>query len=132
MNSVGEGSLQLVRRVSLDLLERPRSCRQLQNIRLSSDAAIHLRPRLHYGSKSFARNICKALQQPWLSPQERQEAEVRQRAEEERRRQEKLQEEVRQRAEEGRVFPLRHDTFEPHLAGVGEDGRPVALVNGAC
>src|SRR6516165_9336943 len=23
----------------------------------------------------------------------------------------------------GGILPLRHDTFEPHLAGVGEDGR---------
>src|SRR6516164_1381085 len=27
----------------------------------------------------------------------------------------------------GRVLPLRHDTFKPHLAGMGEDGRAVAL-----
>src|SRR6266404_664127 len=27
----------------------------------------------------------------------------------------------------GRVLPLRHDSFEPHLAGMGEDGRAVAL-----
>jgi hypothetical protein len=27
----------------------------------------------------------------------------------------------------GRVLPLRHDTFEPHLAGMGEDGRAIAL-----
>jgi hypothetical protein len=26
-----------------------------------------------------------------------------------------------------RILPLRHDTFEPHLAGMGEDGRAVAL-----
>src|SRR5262249_11708228 len=26
-----------------------------------------------------------------------------------------------------RVLPFRHDAFEPHLAGVGEDGRAVAL-----
>src|SRR5262249_55027436 len=26
-----------------------------------------------------------------------------------------------------RVFPLRHDAFEAHLAGVGEDGRAVAF-----
>src|SRR5262249_7331722 len=53
--------------------------------------------------EKFCANICKALQQPWLSPQERREAEARQRAEEEeRRRQETLQEEARQRAEEER------------------------------
>jgi hypothetical protein len=27
----------------------------------------------------------------------------------------------------GRVLPLRHDTFEPDLAGMGEDGRAIAL-----
>jgi hypothetical protein len=27
----------------------------------------------------------------------------------------------------GRGLPLRHDTFEPHLAGVGEDSRAIAL-----
>jgi len=26
-----------------------------------------------------------------------------------------------------RALPLRHDTFEPHLTGMGEDGRAVAL-----
>jgi hypothetical protein len=26
-----------------------------------------------------------------------------------------------------RVLPLRHDAFEPHLAGMGEDGRAVAF-----
>jgi TIR domain/PAN domain len=50
----------------------------------------------------FCANISSTLQQPWLSPQERREAEARQQAEEERRRQEKLQEEARQRAEEER------------------------------
>jgi hypothetical protein len=52
--------------------------------------------------EKLCENICKALQQPWLSPQERQEAEARQVAEDERHRQEKLQEEARQRAEEER------------------------------
>ena len=27
----------------------------------------------------------------------------------------------------GRILPLRHDTFKPHLAGMGKDGRAVAL-----
>jgi hypothetical protein len=27
----------------------------------------------------------------------------------------------------GRVLPLRHDTFEPHLGGMGEDGRAISL-----
>jgi len=27
----------------------------------------------------------------------------------------------------GRILALRHDTFEPHLAGMGEDGRAVAF-----
>src|SRR5262249_17073908 len=27
----------------------------------------------------------------------------------------------------GRLLPLRHDAFESHLAGVGEDGRAVAF-----
>jgi len=27
----------------------------------------------------------------------------------------------------GRVLPLRHDAFKPHLAGMGEDGRAIAF-----
>jgi TIR domain-containing protein/PAN domain-containing protein len=49
--------------------------------------------------EKFCANICKALQQPWLSQQERQEAEARRVTEDERRRHKKLQEEARQRAE---------------------------------
>src|SRR5262245_12026288 len=42
--------------------------------------------------EKFCANICKALQQPWLSPQERQEAEARRVTEDETRRHKKLQE----------------------------------------
>jgi hypothetical protein len=53
--------------------------------------------------EKLCENICKALQQPWLSPQERQEAEAQQAAEEERRRQEvedrRVAEEERRRRE---------------------------------
>jgi DNA repair exonuclease SbcCD ATPase subunit len=51
---------------------------------------------------TFCANISRALQQEWLSPEERREAEARRVAEAELRRQEKLQEEARQRAEEER------------------------------
>jgi hypothetical protein len=50
--------------------------------------------------EKFCANICGALQQEWLSPEERRGAEARREAEAELRRQEKLQEEARQRAEE--------------------------------
>jgi hypothetical protein len=53
--------------------------------------------------EKFCANICKALQQEWLSPQERQEAEARRRDQDERLRQEKLQQTgARQRDEERR------------------------------
>src|SRR5262245_38273785 len=53
--------------------------------------------------EKFCENICRAMQQSWVSPQERQEAEARQREEEERRREEKLrQAEARRREEEQR------------------------------
>src|SRR5262249_37765990 len=52
--------------------------------------------------EKLCENICKALLQPWLSPQERQEAEARRVAEDERRRQEKLQEEAKRQGEEER------------------------------
>ena len=50
--------------------------------------------------EKLCENISKALQQPWLSPQERQEAEARRIAEDERLRQQKLQQEARRVAEE--------------------------------
>jgi hypothetical protein len=52
--------------------------------------------------EKLCENICKALQQPWVSPQERQEAEARQQAEEERHRREMLEEEAQRRADEER------------------------------
>jgi TIR domain len=53
--------------------------------------------------EKFCANICRALQQPWLSPEERQQAEIRRKAEEERRRQEERQQAEAQRiAEEER------------------------------
>jgi hypothetical protein len=50
----------------------------------------------------FCANICRALQQEWLSPEERQQAEARRAAEDERRREEKLQEAARRVADEER------------------------------
>jgi len=52
--------------------------------------------------EKLCENISKALQQPWLSPQERQEAEARRVAEEERLGQEKLQQEALRAAEDER------------------------------
>jgi hypothetical protein len=49
--------------------------------------------------EKLCENICKALQQPWLSPQERQEAEAGRVAEDERRRQEKLEQDAQRVAE---------------------------------
>jgi hypothetical protein len=48
--------------------------------------------------EKFCGNICRALQQEWLSPQERREAEARRAAEAERRRQQEA--EIKQRADE--------------------------------
>src|SRR5262249_372217 len=76
-----------------------RQYEDLQNLRhldASSSEAVALRV------QALCANICKALEQPWLSPEERREAESRRVAEAERRRQEKLQEEARRRAEEER------------------------------
>jgi Caspase domain/TIR domain len=53
--------------------------------------------------EKFCENICRAMQQSWVSPQERQEAEARQREEEERRQQERFQQaESRRREQEQR------------------------------
>jgi TIR domain-containing protein len=75
-----------------------RQYEQWQNLRHLDPSSTEVALRV----EKFCANICKALQQPWLSPQERQEAEARRAAEEERRRQEKLQQEAQQRAEEER------------------------------
>jgi len=75
-----------------------RQYEQWQNLRHLDPSSTEVALRV----EKFCENICKALQQPWLSPQERQEAEARQRAEEDRRREEKLQEEARRVAEEER------------------------------
>ena len=72
-----------------------RQYEQWQNLRHLDPLSIEVALRV----EKLCENICKALQQPWLSPQERQEAEARQVAEEERRRQEV---EARQVAEEER------------------------------
>src|SRR5215831_16597923 len=72
-----------------------RQYEQWQNLRQLDPSSTEVALRV----EKFCANICGALQQPWLSPQERREAEARRAAEEERRGQEKLQEEARQRAE---------------------------------
>ena len=48
--------------------------------------------------EKFCANICRALQQEWLSPEERREAEARRVADAERRRQQEA--EIKQRADE--------------------------------
>jgi tetratricopeptide (TPR) repeat protein len=75
-----------------------RQYEQWQNLRQLDPSSTEVALRV----EKFCANICGALQQPWLSPQERREAEARQQVEEERRRQEKLQEEARQQVEEER------------------------------
>src|SRR5262249_8072004 len=71
--------------------------------------------------KKFCANICRALQQEWLSPEERQQAEARQREEDERRRHEaenerRLDEAVaekrRRDEEERRRLPRGYDVAE--------------------
>jgi hypothetical protein len=51
--------------------------------------------------EKFCTNICRALEQEWLSPEERREAEARRAAEAERRPQQEA--EIKQRADEGRT-----------------------------
>src|SRR5262245_16284015 len=75
-----------------------RQYEQWQNVRQLDPSSTEVALRV----EKFCANICRALEQEWLSPQERQEAQARRAAEEERRRQEKLQEEARQRAKEER------------------------------
>ena len=60
-----------------------RQYEQWQNLRHLDPSSTEVALRV----EKLCENICKALQQPWLSPQERQEAEARRVAEEERRRQ---------------------------------------------
>jgi TPR repeat protein len=72
-----------------------RQYEQWQNLRHLDPSSAEVALRV----EKLCENICKALQQPWLSPQERQQAEARRLAEEERRRQ---QAEARQAAEEER------------------------------
>src|SRR5215471_13048190 len=72
-----------------------RQYEQWQNLRhldASSNEAVALRV------EKFCANICRALEQEWLSPEERREAEARRAAEAERRRQQEA--EIKQRADE--------------------------------
>src|SRR5262245_44586546 len=64
----------------------------LRHLDASSSEVVALRV------QTFCANICRALQQEWLSPEERREAEARRAAEAERRRQQEA--EIKQRADE--------------------------------
>jgi TIR domain len=64
----------------------------LRHLDASSSEVVALRV------QTFCANICRALEQPWLSPEERQQAEARRIAEDERRRQQEA--EIKQRANE--------------------------------
>jgi TPR repeat protein len=75
-----------------------RQYEQWQNLRHLDPASTEVALRV----EKLCENISKALQQPWMSPQERREAEARRVAEDERRRQEQLQEAARRVAEEER------------------------------
>jgi TPR repeat protein len=72
-----------------------RQYEQWQNLRHLDPSSTEVALRV----EKLCENICKALEQPWLSPQERQQAEARRVAEQERRRQEA---EAQQAAEEER------------------------------
>jgi hypothetical protein len=65
--------------------------------------------------EKFCSNICRALEQPWLSPEERQQAEIRRIAEDERRRQEA---EHRPRLDEAEVQKGRQDEERRRLEKV--------------
>src|SRR6516225_1494926 len=71
-----------------------RQYEQWQNLRQLDPSSTEVALRV----EKFCANICKAMQQEWLSPEERREAEARRAAEAERRRQQEA--EIKQRAEE--------------------------------
>jgi WD40 repeat protein len=76
-----------------------RQYEQWQNLRHLDPSSTEVALRV----EKFCANICRALQQEWLSPEELQQAEARRVAENERRRQEELQQaEARRREDEGR------------------------------
>jgi len=79
-----------------------RQYEQWQNLRHLDPSSAEVALRV----EKLCENICKALQQPWLSPQERQETEARQRAEEERRREEA---ETKRRLDEAEAEKRRQD-----------------------
>src|SRR5215813_1561547 len=71
-----------------------RQYEQWQNLRHLDPSSTEVALRV----EKFCENICRALQQEWLSPEERREAEARRAAEAERRRQQEA--EIKQRADE--------------------------------
>src|SRR5262249_22018956 len=79
-----------------------RQYEQWQNLRQLDPSSTEVALRV----EKFCANICGALQQEWLSPQERQEAEARQRAEEERRREEA---QTKRRLDEAEAEKRRQD-----------------------
>ena len=79
-----------------------RQYEQWQNLRHLDPSSAEVALRV----EKLCENICKALQQPWLSPQERQETEARQRAEEERRREDA---ETKRRLDEAEAEKRRQD-----------------------
>jgi tetratricopeptide (TPR) repeat protein len=79
-----------------------RQYEQWQNLRQLDPSSTEVALRV----EKFCENICKALQQPWLSPQERQEAETRRRTEEERRREEA---QTKRRLDEAEAEKRRQD-----------------------
>jgi len=75
-----------------------RQYEQWQNLRQLDPSSTEVALRV----EKFCANIRRALEQEWLSPKERREAEARRAAEDQRRREEKLQEEARRVADEER------------------------------
>ena len=104
-----------------------RQYEQWQNLRHLDTSSIEVALRV----EKFCENICKALQQPWLSPKERQEAEARRAADEERRRaaqaqqaaedeRRRLEAEAQRAADEER---LRQEKLQEEARRVAEEER---------
>jgi TIR domain len=83
----------------------------LRHLDASSSEVVALRV------QTFCANICRALEQEWLSPEERREAEARQREEDERRRQEA---ENKRRLDEAEAEKRRRDQEERRRKGEAE------------
>src|SRR5262245_55449288 len=104
---------------------RSRQYEQWQNLRHLDSSSTEVELRV----EKLCENICKALEQPWLSPQERQEVEARRVAEEEHHRQEAEAQQVteeerhRQEAEAQQVAEEERRRQEVEAQQVAEEER---------